>query len=89
MARVVNFRKLKILLFSEAPERRKLLSLHSSLPFGDQLSSALLRKFWTVVLEMPAALRAWNWPCCVLGGDGGKYSQLGEWADARRCSAYS
>lgn len=61
MARVTNFRKLKFSLFSEAPQLETLQFLHLFLPVGDRLSSALVRKFWTVGLAMPAALEALSW----------------------------
>jgi hypothetical protein len=76
MARVMNFRKLKIFLFSEAPQLRNLLFLHLFLPIGDQFSSSLLMKFWSVGLEMPAAPGVLSWAHCVLGGDGGSAASL-------------
>lgn len=69
MARVMNLRKLKFLLFlrgSSADKPRVLSFILAS--WGLAWLSSSLVKVWTMVLETPAALGALSCALCVFGG---------------------
>lgn len=73
MARVTNLRKLTFLLFlrgSSADKSRVLSFILAS--WGLAWLRSSLVKVWTVVLEMPAALRALSGHCVRLVGAGGE-----------------